>query len=69
MILFSQSPQSNIISKNISSSFFQYSDRTIASTVTNDTSAESSLSQLLGARQIGAWHDQEGATPTFRMSK
>ena len=52
--------------KNISSSFFQYFDRTAASTVTNDTSAESSWSQLLGARQTRAWHDQEGATPTCR---
>ena len=38
----------------------------VASTVTNDTSAESSWSQLLGARQTRAWHDQEGVTPTFR---
>ena len=48
------------------SSLFQYSERTIASTVTNDTSAESSWSQLLGARQTWAWHDQEGVTPTCR---
>ena len=48
------------------SSLFQYSERTIASTVTNDTSAESSWSQLLGARHTRAWHDQEGVTPTFR---
>ena len=38
----------------------------VASTVTNDTSAESSWSQLLGARQTWAWHDQEGVTPTCR---
>ena len=49
MILFSQSPQSNIISKNISSSFFQYSDRTVTSTETNHTSTESSDTQLYGA--------------------
>ena len=54
------------LQKNISSSFFQYSDRTIASTETNDTSAESSWSQLFGARRKRAWHDQEGATPIFR---
>ena len=52
--------------KNIFSRFFKYSDRMVASTVTNDTSAESSWSQLLGARQTRAWHDQEGVTPTFR---
>ena len=48
------------------SSLFQYSETTVASTVTNDTSAESSWSQLLGARQTWAWHDQEGVTPTCR---
>ena len=48
------------------SSLFQYSERTVASAVTNDTSAESSWSQLLGARQTWAWHDQEGVTPTCR---
>ena len=48
------------------SSLFKYSERTVASTVTNDISAESSWSQLLGARQTRAWHDQEGVTPTFR---
>ena len=46
--------------------FFQYSDRTVASTETNDTSAESSWSQLFGARRKRAWHDQEGAMPTCR---
>ena len=50
--------------ENISSSFFQYSDRMVASTETNHTSAESFWSQLLGARQTRAWHGQEGATPT-----
>ena len=35
--------------KNISSSFFQYSERTIASTETNDTSKERSDTQLFGA--------------------
>ena len=38
----------------------------VASTVTNNTSAESSWSQLLGARQTRVWHDQEGVTPTCR---
>ena len=52
--------------KNISSSFFQYSDRTVASTETNDTSAESLWSQLFGGRRTRAWHGQEGATPTCR---
>ena len=51
---------------NISSIFFQYSERTIDSTETNNTSAESSWSQLFGARRKRAWHDQEGATPIFR---
>ena len=35
--------------KNISSSFFQYSDRTVASTETNDTSTERSDTQLFEA--------------------
>ena len=48
------------------SSLFKYSERTVTSTVTNNISAESSWSQLLGARQTRAWHDQEGVTPTFR---
>jgi hypothetical protein len=48
------------------SSLFQYSERTVASTETNDTSAESSRSQLFGARRTRAWHDQGGATPTCR---
>ena len=52
--------------KNISSSFFQYSDRTVASTETNDTSAESLWSQLFGGRRTRAWHGQEGATLTCR---
>jgi hypothetical protein len=42
MILFSQFPQNVITSKNISSGFFQYSDKTIASTEANDTSTERS---------------------------
>ena len=41
MILFSQFPQ-----RNISSSFFQYSDKTINITETNDTSTERSNTQL-----------------------
>jgi hypothetical protein len=34
--------------KNISSRFFQYSDRTVASTETNDTSTKRSDTQLFG---------------------
>jgi hypothetical protein len=45
MILFSQFPNNNMISKK-KSSLFQYSDRTIASTETNDTSTESSDTEL-----------------------
>ena len=37
--------------KNISSSFFQYSDRTVASTEANDTSTERSDFQLFEARK------------------
>ena len=48
------------------SSLFQYSDRTVASTETNNTSAESLGSQLFGTRKIWAWHGQEGATLTCR---
>ena len=50
------------------SSLFQYSDRTVASTETNDTSAESLGSQLFGARRTWAWHGQEGAAPTCRKT-
>ena len=47
MILFSQFPHNSIIwKKNISSSFFEYSDRTVACTETNDTSTESSDTKL-----------------------
>ena len=38
--------------------------RTVASTETNDTSAESLGSQLFGARRTWAWQGQEGATLT-----
>jgi hypothetical protein len=38
-----------LFQKNISSSFFQYSDRTVASKETNDTSTESSKTQLFEA--------------------
>ena len=48
------------------SSLFQYSDRTVASTETIITSAESSWSLLFGARKTMAWHGQEGAMPTCR---
>ena len=54
------------LQKEKSSSLFQFSEDTIASTETNDTSAESLGSQLFGARQKRAWHGQEGATPTCR---
>ena len=50
MILFSQFPHNNIISKKIfPQAFFQYSDRIVANTETNDTSTESSDTQLFGA--------------------
>ena len=49
MILFSQFPQNDITKKYISSIFFQYSDRTVASTETNDTSTERSDTELFGA--------------------
>ena len=52
--------------KNISSNFFQYSDRTLACIETNDTSAESLGSQLFGDWGTRAWQGQEGATPTCR---
>ena len=45
--LFPRFPKNDEISKKKSSSFFQFSERTIASTETNDTSAESPGSQLL----------------------
>jgi hypothetical protein len=64
MILFSQFPRNNITSKNISFSFFQYSDRTAASTETNDTSTESSDTKLFADGKSKAWHYQEGSTPT-----
>ena len=48
--------------KNIS--FFQYSDRTVASTETNDDSTERPDTQLFGAGKSGAWHYQEGSMPT-----
>ena len=48
------------------SSLFKYFERTIDRTGTNDTSAESSWSELFGARRKRAWHDQEGATLTCR---
>ena len=38
------------------SSLFQYSDRTVASAETNDTSAECLGSELFGARRTRAWH-------------
>ena len=50
--------------RNIFSSHFQYSERTKATTETNNTSKESSEPQLLGARQIKVWHYQGGTTPT-----
>ena len=50
MILFPQfSRNDEIYKKNISSSFFKYSERTIASTETSNTSEERSDTQLFGA--------------------
>ena len=45
---------------------FQYSERTKATTKTNNTLKESSEPQLLGAGMTQAWHYQGGATPTCR---
>jgi hypothetical protein len=50
--------------KNISSRFFQYSDRTVASTETNDTSTKRSDTQLFGGGKSGGVAYQEGFTPT-----
>ena len=64
-MLFPQFPQKDEIYKRI---FFQpfsiYSERTITSTETNDTSKESSDTQLFEARKFRAWHYQKGSTPT-----
>ena len=49
MILFLQFSQNNIILKKKNSSFFQYSERTIASTEANDTSKDRSDTQLFAA--------------------
>ena len=43
---------------------FQYSERTKATTETNNTSKERSDYQRLGARQIKVWHYKGGITPT-----
>jgi hypothetical protein len=51
-ILFSQFPQNISFQKNVSSSFFQYSERTINSTETNDTSKERSDTQLFSAEKF-----------------
>ena len=56
----------NNLFQKLSSSLFQYSESTIASTEINNTSAESMGSQLFGTRRTRAWHGQEGATPTCR---
>ena len=49
MILFLQFPQNDkIYKKYISSSLFQYPERTIASTETNDTSEKISVTELFG---------------------
>ena len=51
------------------SSLFQYSDRTIASTETNDTSTESSDAKQMESLRV--WHYQEGSTPLntyYRLS-
>ena len=51
-----------IFFQKFSSSAFQYSERTIASAETNNTSAESPRSQLLFGTLKNGWHGQEGAT-------
>jgi hypothetical protein len=48
--------------QKISPSLFQYSERTIASTETNDTSEESSDTQLFGAGGVALLG---GSTPTY----
>ena len=48
------------------SSHFQYSERTKATTETNNTSKESSEHQLLGARKTIVWHYQ-GAPRLFAV--
>ena len=55
--------------RNIFSSRFQYSERTIHSTEGNFTSAESSWSQLFGAKRTRAWQCQVGATPACRKKQ
>ena len=62
MILLRGDYENSIILKKISS-LFQYSERTDASTETKNTSAESSLSQLFGARKNRAWQDQGAPRP------
>ena len=47
-------------------SLFQYSGKTIASTKTNDSSKESSVTQLSGTRNKSACKNQKTAGPTFR---
>ena len=47
---------------------FQDSDRTSTSTEINNTSYESPIIQLFGARRMGAWHHHGGATPTSRKT-
>ena len=49
-------------------SLFQDSERTSASTETNNTSYESPDIQLFGARRMRAWHHHGGATPTSRKT-
>ena len=52
--------------RNIFSSHFQYSERTKATTETNNNSKESSETQHFEKGRTRAWQYQEGATPTCR---
>ena len=49
-----------------SQAVFQYSERTKATTETNNTSKESSKSQLLGAKKTKGWLYHRDAKPTCR---
>ena len=52
--------------RKISSSLFQYFERTITSSETNDISAESSGFQFFGARRTRTWQYHGGAMPIWR---
>ena len=57
-------PTKIIQNSRIFASLFQDSDRTSSSTEINNTSYESPIIQLFGARSMRAGHHQWGATPT-----